>query len=411
MNRFLRAAWRGVRNELQAGESGWVNLGGSGTAWVAGGSTSKAGTVVTAESTMCISAAFDCTRKTSEMIGSLPLDKFRKGSDGSRDRVDDDLAEIIKESPNSEQTAMEFWEGMTAQMVLRGNACAEKLFIGNRLVGLRPLITALPKRSSAGGFEYEITDRGKKYTMPANKVFHLRGFGAGDGLGLSAIKYGTNSLGAAIAADETASGFFSNAAMPSGILKSDQVLNEGQRDELGTLLEKYASSKRAGKIMTLEAGLSYEQLQMNPEDAQLLETRRFAVEDVCRWFGVPPIVIGHSAEGQTMWGSGVEAILLSWLVMGINPMLTRIEKRIRKDLMAPADRKSGYVEFNREAMIQMDSKSKADMLMKMRFAGIMTGDEGRDKLNMPRRGGNSDELFIQSSMTPIDLLKLEEEAK
>jgi phage portal protein BeeE len=103
-----------------------------------------------------------------------------------------------------------------------------------------------------------------------------------------------------------------------------------------------------------------------------LETRRFQVEDVCRWFGTPPVVIGHAGQGQTMWGSGVEAIMLAWLTLGINPQLRRNEGRIHKDLIPPGKRGRWYVEWNREAMLQMDSKAKGDFLSKMTTTGIMS---------------------------------------
>ncbi|MGG9998686.1 phage portal protein [Pseudovibrio ascidiaceicola] len=407
MIRFLKAAARGIKQELRAGESGWINLNG-GDAWTGGGHSSAAGKTVNASSALAVSAVWDCVRKTAQVVSTLPLAIYEKGEGDSRVKVEDDLCEILCETPNREQTAVEFWEGMTAHAVLRGNGCAEKVFLGKRLVGLKPLLNITPKRNSASELVYDIYDRGKHSTLPADKVFHLRGFGAGDGLGMSAIKYGANSIGAAIAADETAGSVFSNAMMAAGVLSSDHSLNAEQRDQLQTILTKFSGSSKAGKILTLEAGLAYKQLQMNPEDAQLLETRRYSVEDVCRWFGVPPIVIGHSAEGQTMWGSGVEAVMLSWLTLGINPLLVKYEKRILKDLIPIEKRKRWYAEYNREAMLQMDSKAKGDFLLKMRMGGFMSGDEGRDKLNLPRRGGNSDELVVQTSMGLVDLLGKED---
>ncbi|KZL01595.1 Phage portal protein [Pseudovibrio sp. Ad5] len=407
MIRFLKAAARGIKQELRAGESGWINLNG-GDAWTGGGHSSAAGKTVNASSALAFSAVWDCVRKTSQVISTLPLALYEKGDGNSRVKIEEELSEVLCKSPNREQTGVEFWEGMTAHTTLRGNACAERLFVGARLVGLRPLLNVTPKRNRDGKLEYSVYDRGKHSTLPADKVFHLRGFGAGDGLGMSAIKYGANSIGAALAADETAGSVFSNAMMAAGVLTSDQSLNDAQRAQLQTLLEKFIGSSRAGKTLTLESGLKFQQLQLNPEDAQLLETRRFSVEDVCRWFGVPPIVIGHSSDGQTMWGSGVEAVMLSWLSLGINPLLVKNEARILKDLIPVEKRGRWYVEYNREAMLQMDSKAKGDFLLKMRMGGFMSGDEGRDKLNLPRRGGNSDELVVQTSMGLVDLLGKED---
>ncbi|KZK76624.1 Phage portal protein [Pseudovibrio sp. W64] len=407
MIRFLKAAARGIRQELQAGQSGWINLNG-GDAWSAGGHSSSAGKSVNASTAMTVSAVWDCVRKTSQVLSTLPLALYEKGEGDSRIKIEEDLSSILSESPNREQTAVEFWEGMTAHMTLRGNAFAEKLFVGKGLVGLRPLLNVTPKRKANGELEYNVRDRGKFTNLPADKVFHLRGFGGGDGLGMSAIKYGANSIGAALAADDTAGSVFSNSMMAAGVLTSDQKLTAEQRTQLQTLLEKFIGSSKAGKTLTLESGLKFQQLQLNPEDAQLLETRRFSVEDVCRWFGVPPIVIGHSADGQTMWGSGVEAVMLSWLSLGINPLLIKNEARILKDLIPVEKRGRWYVEYNREAMLQMDSKAKGDFLLKMRMGGFMSGDEGRDKLNLPRRGGNSDELVVQTSMGLVDLLGKED---
>ncbi|QBF32153.1 phage portal protein [Thalassococcus sp. S3] len=402
MIRLLRAAARGARAEYAG--TGWRSYFGN-MNWALGGTRSHAGKTVNARTSLEVSAVWACVRKTAEMISTLPVDHYRKGSGDSRERLDDDLAEIIKESPNPEQTAPEYWEGMVAQTCLQGNACSEKLYMGSRLVGLRPLLDCRPERRQDGTMRYAVTDRGKTEFMPAEKVFHLRGFGAGDGLGMSTVRYGANSIGAALAADETAGKIFSNAAMPSGVLSADQTLNSEQRSQLQALLEAYSQSSKAGKTMVLEAGLKYQQLQMNPEDAQLLETRRFGVEDICRWFGVPPIVIGHAAEGQTMWGTGVEAILLAWRTLGINPFLIRLEMRIKKDLIPPQNRRRHYVEYNREAMIQMDSKAKGDLLQKLGMSGTMTANERRARMNLPRHDDpNADALLAQTALSPLELL-------
>ncbi|WP_417723964.1 phage portal protein [Salipiger sp.] len=395
---------------LADGFSGWENLSAGADPLAGIGRASKAGKDVSQSSALTLSSAWACTRANSQIVGSLPVDLYTRDRDGKRVKAETPLAEILTDQPCRGLTAFEYWEGAAAQLSLNGNAYSEKLYLGRRLVGLRPLFGVTPKRRDDGLFDYRFLDRGRMQTLPPEKVFHVRGFGAGDGLGLSAIRFGVQSLGSALAADETAGRVFSNAMMAAGILKSDQTLTPEQRTQLQSLLASYVSSDKAGKILTLEAGLSYEQLQMNPEDAQLLETRRFQVEDVCRWFGVPPIVIGHAAQGQTMWGSGVEAIMLAWLVLGVNPMLRRLETRAVGDLVRPTDGRSFWLEWNREAMLQMDSKAKGDFLSKMTASGIMSSDESRDKLNLTRRGGAADELRAQIATAPLDLLGKEKDA-
>jgi len=399
IGRLFSGAIKGARASWSTGTSEWQpGFGGSSFA----GQKSKAGPTVSPESVMQLSAAYACTARTSQLIGSLPAGLYEKGKDDSRDRIDTELSSILTISPNSEQTAAEFWEGMAAQICLKGNAISEKLFIGSRLVGLRPLPKSTVDRNRNGVLEYRYVDRGKSYVLPAEKVFHIRGFGVGEGVGLSPVRYGVQSLGAALAADETAASIFSNGMSPGGILESEQTLEPAQRDQLQDLLAQFVGSSKAGKTLIMEAGLKYTQMTLNPEDAQLLETRRFSIEDICRWFGTPPIIIGHSSEGQTMWGTGVEAIMLSWLTTGINPILRKIEARVRKDLIGPGARQGTYFEFNREAMLQMDSVAKGEFLSKMASSATLTTNERRSKLNMPRSDDpNADKLLAQGAMVTL----------
>ncbi|OWU77607.1 phage portal protein [Marinibacterium profundimaris] len=401
--RFMKAAMRGVRAELAAGESGWEVVS-SANAWHGMGYTSNSGQTVSVNSALTLSAAWACVKGNSEAIGSLPLAVYEKQSNGSRQKIEPDLAEVLTTSPNRGQTGLEFWEANAAHLLLRGNFYAERLMIGRRLVGLRPIFNVTPKRRDDGQFDYHFTEDGGRHVLPPERVFHVRGFGGGDGLGMSAIKYGTQSLGAALAADVTASKVFANGMMPAGLLKSDQELDPDQRGQLQNMLADFVGSNKAGKTMVLESGLEYSALSLNPEDAQLLDTRRFGVEDVCRWFGTPPVVIGHAGQGQTMWGTGVEAIMLAWLRTGINPILRRNETRVLKDLIPPERRGKWFVEWNREAMLQMDSRAKGDFLSRMVAAGVMSSDESRDKLNLPRRGGAADDLRAQVATAPIDML-------
>ena len=372
------------------------------------GLISNAGPRVSPESIMKHSAVWACTSRTAQLVASLPAATYRKTADGSREVVEDELSDILTISPNREQTAGEFWEGIVAQTLIRGNGIAERLEIRGRLVGLQPLMTAEARRRMDGTIDYPVADRGQVEVLPAEKVFHVRGFGIGDGIGLSAVRYGVQSFGAALAADETAASIFANGMHPGGMITWDTEASPPtaeQRNRLKELIERFTGSKKTGKVLQLPPGAKYEALALNPEDAQLLETRRFSIEDICRWFGVPPIVIGHASEGQTMWGSGVEAIMLSWLTLGINPLLKRIERRIVKDLVPIPDRRRRYLEFNREAMLQMDSKAKAQFMSMMGASGTMTANERRAKLNLSRSTDpNADKLLAQTALAPLELL-------
>lgn len=401
MRLFFGRIRRGPRNDATVkDERIWDKLASLGGV----GRVSTSGKRISVETALRNSAVWSCARHTAELIASLPLHLYENQRTAGRVRVESDLSEILSIKPNSEQTAVEFWEGIIAHMLLRGNGQAERLYVGKTLVGLRPLVNATAVRNRDGAIEHRFLDRGKQEVLPAEKVFHLRGFGFGTGIGLSAVQYGADSMGLALSADEAAGAIFRNGLQVGGVIETEQGLEAEQRNMLQEMISKFVGSKNTGKILPLEYGLKFKQISMNAEDAQLLQTRRFNIEDVCRWFGTPPVIVGHAAEGQTMWGSGVEAVMRSWYATGINPLLTKIEARIRCDLVDTQNRRRVYAKYNREAMLQMDSKSKAEFLSRMVTSGVMTSDEARDLLELDRRGGAADELRAQTALAPLEAL-------
>lgn len=395
--------WKKLKAGFSNSSAGWL------ANWLQG--QSHAGKPVDRERALQLPVAWACIRITAQAISSMSLSLYEKTGDGARRKLDDDeIGNLLSISPNADQTPMEFWEGITSWTLANGNGYALKEEIGKRTVALLPVDSdqCHPRRNDQGDLVYKINDRGKEVTFPAEKIFHIKGFGFGGDIGMSPIRYGVNSFGLALATEESAGKFFANGLQASGLLSSDQIFTDEQRASLQSLMTSFTSSQNAGKMLVMEGGLKYSPISMKPEDAQMLETRRFNIEEICRWFGVPPIVIGHAAQGQTMWGSGVEQILIAWLTLGLNPMLTRIEQRIRKSLI-PADRRGRvYAEYNRESLLQADSAAKANFLSTVTQNGLMTRNEGREKLNLPPLPGG-DALTVQTNLAPVGLLGSDKE--
>lgn len=134
----------------------------------------------------------------------------------------------------------------------------------------------------------------------------------------------------------------------------------------------------------------------------MLATRAFHIEEICRWFGVPPILVGHNAQGTTMWGSGVEQVMLGWLTLGLRPYLSRIEQAIKRRLVAPAERVALYAEFTVEGLLRADSAGRAEMYSKLMQVGGITPNQIADRENLPRFDGG-DCRFVNSTLVPIEL--------
>lgn len=368
-----------------------------------------AGHSVTPDTAMQRSAAWACVRLNARTIGSLPLKVYERTSDGSRKEArNHPLSVLLRDSPNHEQTPMEFWEGQATALNLRGAAYAEKHWIGDRMVALSPLDPDRVSvyRTPSGERRYRVFSKaGEPRDLGAREVFHLRGFGAGGDNGLSPIGYGRQTIAGASAADEVAGRTFDSGLQIAGFVEDqpNARTTPEQRGELMGLFEKFAGSKRAGKVMPLPPGFTFKPLLMSPEDAQLLETRRFNIEEICRWFGTFPILIGHAADGQTMWGSGVEQINLAWLTLYLGPELQRIEQAIEKQLLSPVDQQRFYVEFNVDALLRADSVGRAALYSSGSQNGWLNRDDIRRKENLsPIPGG---QIFtVQSNLVALDQL-------
>ena len=155
--------------------------------------------------------------------------------------------------------------------------------------------------------------------------------------------------------------------------------------------------------MPLEAGWKFVQLSMNPEDAQLLESRGFNVEEICRWFDTPPVLIGHSSAGQTMFGAGVEQIMLGWQTLGLDPLLVNIQQAVGKQLIPVGERPTLYAEYNREALMRADSVGRAALYASAGQNAWMNRDEIRERENLPPVPGGQI-MTVQSNLVPLDQL-------
>lgn len=366
----------------------------------------EAGQHVNERSVLQLSTVWACARIIAETIATLPLGIYERTNQGRRSASEHPLHFMLHRQPNADTTAAVFWEAMVVSMLLRGNAFAERLMIGNRLVGLQFLSPArlTITRSTTGKRVYRYTEsNGSQREIDEARIFRIPGFTIDGSWGLSVIEYGAKVFGSALAAATAANGTFERGLSPTVAFKMQQVLKKDQRDEFRESLRAISGAINAGESPLLEGGMEAQTIGINPKDAQLLESRAFSVEEICRWFRVPPFMVGHS-EKSTSWGTGIEQQMIAFLTFTLRPWLTRIEQAINKDLLSPVEQRRLYCEFAIEGLLRADSAGRATYLSNMVNNGLMTRDEGRAKENLPPKGGNADVLTVQTALTPIDQL-------
>ncbi len=371
--------------------------------WVAPGQMGDAGETVSVDSVMSLSAVWACVNLLSGTIASLPLMVYRTDRSGARIIArDHPLYRVLHDSPNFDQTAVDFWEFICASIELRGNAYARIERSGGRVTGLHPIYCEVSvRRLSNGSLQYRWTEEGKAYVERDENVFHIRGFGGNPLGGMSTLHFGRNTFSLARAIDKSAGGMFKNGLRPSGVLTFAEWLSPEHRAlAKKELAEQFLGAANSGRPLILEGGTKWEQLTISPEDAQMLESRGFSVEEICRFFGVPPFMIGHT-EKSTSWGTGLEQQTLGFQKFTLRRRLKRIEQAAEKQLLTPQDRAAAVtIEFNLEGLLRADSAGRARFYQQMTAIGAMTINEVRALENLPRVEGG-DEPRMQMQNVPI----------
>jgi HK97 family phage portal protein len=380
-------------------------------------SSSLTGHINTPNSTLSLAAAWACIWLISDTISTLPFILNRRSAPNlayGEPAADMPLYQILHDSPNQQMSACEFWQVMIASDLLWGNGYAIKTSnsIG-QLIALTPLRPeyVVPYRNLIPNTEPKQYEIRYKYYSPleqfdytADQIFHLKDRTLDGLVGLSRIEYARNSLGIARAAEDATAEVFKHGLRAGGFVKSDKFLKKEQRDALRDDLKKFAQGgPEQGGIMVLEGGLTWDSITMNPQDVQLLTSRQFAVEDVCRWFGVPPVLIGHTSAGTTAWGTGIEQLLLGWLMLNLRPYVRRIEQTVGRSLLTMPQRTTLYLHIDTSDLLGADSVSRGQLYGNLAQNGIMTRNEIRAREHLaPMDGG--DELTVQSQLVPLDTL-------
>lgn len=380
----MRWPWNKKETRAEADPS-WAALIPSGTA---------AGIPVSPGNAETISTVFSCVQSIAETIGGLPLILYRNGANGDRERAaDHPLYRVLHDAPNERQTALEFREQLTAHVLLWGNGYAEiHSDAAGNVTALEPIhprnVTVL--RLPSGRIRYDVADpeTGRVRPLLADEVLHLKDRTDNGIVGKSRIQVAREMLGGVLAAQEHGSATFANGARLSGVLKTPNVLDAASAERIGTSWRsQFSGTANSGKVAVLENGLEYQQLSMSMEDAQWLESRQFSVEEVCRIFRVPPVLVADLRHAN--FSNSVE--MNRWFVTHtLRRWLTMWEEGAERALLGPIARTRYFIEHNVEGLLRGDSKGRAEFYGSGIKDGWLLRSEARRLENLPTIEGIDD---------------------
>lgn len=365
-------------------------------------SVSAAGVRVGPETALKLSTVWACDRLLAETIASLPALVFERLADGGRQRATNHpLYDVLHRQPNEQQTAFEFFDFMSHCAIMRGNGYARikpgARGFADQLVPLHP-DRIMPEKLPDGGLRYKVTNpNAPMETLNDEDVLHLRGPSFDGVLGVSVVTYARESLGLALAAERYGAKYFGNNSQPGGVLsKKEGKLSPEAATRIKASWEAAHSGDQIHRIAVLEEGLTWQQVGVHNKDSQFLETREFQAEDICRWFRVPPHLVGLTSK-VTSWGSGIEQLGLGFVIYTLMPWLVRWQQAISRDLILAPDKY--FVEFLVDALLRGDLKSRYDAYAIGRQWGWLSRNDVRRTENMnPIEGG--DDYLSPLNMSP-----------
>jgi HK97 family phage portal protein len=373
-------------SNLRVGDDVWTSFTGG-----ASGAPSE-------ESAMAVTAVWACANLIAGAIAAMPMHVYKRERDGDLTRdYSNDLWWVLNEEFCPRWAASAGWQFLVASKLLHGDGFAEILRTPNGrirgLVPIHPYRVEVVCKPDGSRLVYKVLpdptitspEQTVMRVIDQDDMLHVPGFGFNGLRGMSALKSSLRVSGRlAINAQDFSSTFLKKMGRPDFVLKTPQALKDDQFNRLKDALDEHSGPLNAGKPMILDGGLDLQTITMPLEEMQLLETRKFQVEEIARAFGVQPFMIGHT-EKTSSWGTGVEAMGAGFVRYTLRDHLNAFQNEINRKFFRTI---TTCAEFDTTELERGDT---AAMFSAVRIAlgragepAFMTLEEGRTLLRLPR---------------------------
>lgn len=343
------------------------------TGWQAilrGGLPVEGGVPVSPEQALYTTTVLACCRVLMNGVAQVPFRLYRETNDRRKPATDHPLYELIYRRPNRWQTSFEFRETIVLHTALTGNAYVfvNRVGIERRPFELLPILPAnvSVEQQSDLSLVYRVTGKsGEQKIFGADAIWHIRGPSWNTWLGLNASRMAAQAIGLASVLERGQADFQRQGAVVPGSYSVQEKIGPEKFAQLAAWLETYKpGGKNAGNPLILDMGAVWASHAMSNVDRQLIENRKFQLEEICRGLGVQPIMIGHAGDATPTYASA-EQFFLSHVVNTLTPWYERIEQSADVNLLSDADRKSGlYTKFTPNALMRGAAADRAEFYSK-----------------------------------------------
>lgn len=343
---------------------------------------------------MKLSAVYCATQQISNAVSVLPMQVVMI-KDGKKRKVDHSLNNLLNIKPCERFSHFSMMKMMIESLLLKGNAYA--LIVRNADLSIKSLEyldpdNVQPTMGNDGRIKYLVN--GLKEAVDSVNMIHLYLHLDETYRGISVIRYATSSLDGIWATEKNANNFFKSGGNVNGVITSQAPMTNDQkqqvRDSWGTF------SQEGVHVAVLPQGLDYKPIAIDPDDASLLDSRKYGNLEIARWFNIPPSKL--FVLDQESYNS-MEFAQLTFLSDTILPITTLIENELNTKLFKPSEIGKLAIDFDFTAILETDKKSQAQYYNSMISNGVLSINEVRDKLGFEpitdEEGGNAH--FIQIS--------------
>ncbi|MDP9039828.1 MAG: phage portal protein [Acidobacteriota bacterium] len=326
------------------------------------GGSYGAGMRITPDSVRRIACAQACVSIIGRNIAQMPLKVFTATARGKELATDCPEYSLLYSRPNDRQTSFEFRQSMQGHFELTGNAYAEKVMdrrgITQKLNLMHPA-RVTPEVLQNGRMRYKYADplTSTTRTLVQEEVFHLRNWSDDGYIGLSTIAMGADIFGVAMAAQDYTARFFQNDSKPSLYFQhkdaAQRFKSEEERDKFREMWQRSQTGANRHKTAVLPPGLELKEFGIKPNDAQLLDARKFSRIEICSLFGVPPHLVGETEKAATY--ASVEQFNIMFAVQCILPRVVVWEQAIQRDILQDD---TYSAKFSMAALLRGDNASR-----------------------------------------------------
>lgn len=367
------------------------------------GRATASGRPVTQASAIRQSVVFGCCRVIAEGVAQVPCKLYRKSAGRREEALDHPLFRLLHRQPNHLQTSFEFRETLMWNLALHGNAYALKIRDSSgQMLEILPLASQDVECTVAADWARRYVWRpsgGAAVVLPVSDVWHLRGPSLTGAVGLSAVTEAREAIGLADAMETHSASMFGNGARPSGLLTTQST--GGKPEQVEALREmwqrQFSGSDKTGKTVILTGGWAWTPMDMNSVDAQLIEQRRFEIEEICRFFRVNPVMVMSGDRTQSY--ASVEQLFLGHVVHTLMPWYERFQQSAEINLLTPAEQADGYmIKLNEQGLLRGALRDQAEYWSRLAGIGVLSANEVRELNDLnPYPGGEDYRVALNTA--------------